>query len=108
MCKHKRLYFGCDDCRDLVKFYDGEIGLQLHNLGIVYNKLQKLVEHGKLGNKTADVILGCLDEMDFIVEGIARETKVNQSSRHRVDVDSHFISMFNDNNNCVESGKRKR
>ena len=108
MCGHRQLQPDCADCRGSVKFYDGEVGYQLHRIGVVCDTLQNLVEHGRVGNKTTDVVYNCLDELESIVEGISRETKASPGSGYKFNVDPGPIDLFSGRGSRLELGKPKR
>jgi len=82
MCDHKKLHFGCNDCRSSVKFFDGEIDIHINYIRGIRDKLSVFIENNKLGGKTVNVIDECIDELDSAIKLIERETKALQQNIH--------------------------
>ena len=80
MCNHKKLHLECADCRASVKFFNSEVDAQLHRIRGVCNKLQRLIEHSKMGTKNSEMMYDCLDVLDSAVRTINNETNCKSNN----------------------------
>jgi len=84
MCDHKRLTFGCNDCRSSVTFYDSDLAIDITRIKNVCDKLEALVNEYKLKDEIAAIIDHCIEDLEPAIESIEREAKVLQNNQYNI------------------------
>ena len=81
-CDHSSPQFGCNSCREKVKFFENNIDYYLHQIEQIKNDLAEFYEDEDCSDSVADWLDGAINTIEKLLLEISHEAELDQSKRH--------------------------